>query len=44
VAIVFIFLIFLFTFKETIPIFTDEEVKQEANCRSSSSSRRTARR
>jgi len=31
VAIVFIFLIFLFTFKETIPIFTDEEVKQEAN-------------
>ncbi|MEA2489476.1 MAG: phosphate transport system permease protein, partial [Acidobacteriota bacterium] len=31
VAIVFIFLIFLFTFKETIPIFTDEEVKKEAN-------------
>lgn len=31
VAIVFIFLIFLFTFKETIPIFTDPEVKHEAN-------------
>lgn len=31
VAIVFIFLIFLFTFKETIPIFTDPEVKKEAN-------------
>jgi phosphate transport system permease protein len=31
VAIVFIFLIFLFTFKETIPIFTDPEVKEEAN-------------
>lgn len=31
VAIVFIFLIFLFTFKETIPIFTDEEVMHEAN-------------
>ena len=31
VAIVFIFLIFLFTFKETIPIFTDKEVKEEAN-------------
>ncbi|HEX6098664.1 MAG TPA: phosphate ABC transporter permease subunit PstC [Thermoanaerobaculia bacterium] len=31
VAIVFISLIFLFTFKETIPIFTDEEVKHEAN-------------
>ncbi len=31
VAILFIFLIFLFTFKETIPIFTDPEVKQEAN-------------
>jgi phosphate transport system permease protein len=29
VAIVFIFLIFLFTFKETIPIFTDPEVKKE---------------
>lgn len=31
VAIVFIFLIFIFTFKETIPIFTDPEVKKEAN-------------
>ena len=31
VAIVFIFLIFLFTFKETIPIFTDAEVRHEAN-------------
>lgn len=31
VAIVFIFLIFLFTFKETIPIFTDKEVQHEAN-------------
>ncbi len=31
VAIVFIFLIFFFTFKETIPIFTDPEVKEEAN-------------
>ena len=31
VAIVFIFLIFLFTFKETIPIFTDPEVQKEAN-------------
>ena len=31
VAIVFIFLIFLFTFKETIPIFTDKEVRHEAN-------------
>lgn len=31
VAIVFIFLIFVFTFKETIPIFTDPEVKKEAN-------------
>ena len=31
VAIVFIFLIFLFTFKETIPIFTDPEVQNEAN-------------
>lgn len=31
VAIVFIFLIFLFTFKETIPIFTDPEVKKEAS-------------
>lgn len=31
VAIVFIFLIFLFTFKETLPIFTDAEVKEEAS-------------
>jgi phosphate transport system permease protein len=31
VAIVFIFLIFVFTFKETLPIFTDAEVKKEAN-------------
>jgi phosphate transport system permease protein len=31
VAIVFIFLIFLFTFKETLPIFTDAEVRAEAN-------------
>ena len=31
VTIVVIFLIFLFTFKETIPIFTDPEVKEEAN-------------
>jgi phosphate transport system permease protein len=31
VAIVFIFLIFIFTFKETLPIFTDAEVKKEAN-------------
>lgn len=31
VAIVFIFLIFLFTFKETLPIFTNEEVQHEAN-------------
>lgn len=31
VAIVFIFLIFVFTFKETLPIFTDPEVKKEAN-------------
>jgi phosphate transport system permease protein len=31
VAILFIFLIFLFTFKETLPIFTDPEVKKEAN-------------
>lgn len=30
VAIVFIFLIFLFTFKEAVPIFTDAEVKEEA--------------
>lgn len=31
VAIVFIFLIFLFTFKETIPIFTDDEIQHEAS-------------
>jgi len=31
VAIVFIFLIFLFTFKETIPIFTDPAVRKDAN-------------
>jgi phosphate transport system permease protein len=31
VAIVFIFLIFVFTFKETLPIFTDPEVRKEAN-------------
>jgi phosphate transport system permease protein len=31
VAILFIFLIFLFTFKETIPIFTDAEVRHEVN-------------
>lgn len=31
VAIVFIFLIFLFTFKEALPIFTDPEVAKEAN-------------
>jgi len=31
VAIVFIFLIFIFTFKETLPIFTDPEVQKEAN-------------
>jgi phosphate transport system permease protein len=31
VAIVFIFLIFLFTFKEALPVFTDPEVKKEAN-------------
>ena len=31
VAIVFIFLIFLFTFKEALPIFTSAEVKEEAN-------------
>lgn len=30
-AIAFIFLIFVFTFKETLPIFTDPEVKSEAN-------------
>lgn len=31
VAIAFIFLIFIFTFKETLPIFTDAEVRKEAN-------------
>ena len=31
VAIVFIFLIFLFTFKETVPILTDPAVKEEAS-------------
>lgn len=31
VAIVFIFLIFVFTFKETLPIFANPEVKKEAN-------------
>ncbi len=31
VAIVFIFLIFLFTFKEAAPVFTDPEVRKEAN-------------
>lgn len=31
VAIVFIFLIFVFTFKETLPIFTSPEVRTEAN-------------
>ena len=31
VAILFIFLIFVFTFKETLPIFTDKEVQHEAN-------------
>lgn len=31
VAILFIFLIFIFTFKETLPIFTDPEVQKEAN-------------
>lgn len=30
-AILFIFLIFLFTFKEAAPIFTDPEVRREAN-------------
>lgn len=30
-AIVFVFLIFLFTFKEALPIFTDAEVREEAN-------------
>jgi phosphate transport system permease protein len=31
VAIIFIFLIFLFTFKEALPVFTDPEVRKEAN-------------
>jgi len=31
VAIVFIFLIFLFTFKETLPIFSDPHVREEAS-------------
>jgi phosphate transport system permease protein len=31
VAIVFIFLIFVFTFKETLPIFTDRAVREEAS-------------
>ena len=31
VAILFIFLIFFFTFKEALPIFTDPEVRHEAN-------------
>lgn len=31
VAILFVFLIFLFTFKEAIPIFTDPEVAEEAS-------------
>jgi phosphate transport system permease protein len=31
VAILFILLIFFFTFKETLPIFTDPEVSKEAN-------------
>jgi phosphate transport system permease protein len=31
VAILFIFLIFLFTFKEALPVFTDAEVRKEAN-------------
>jgi len=30
-AILFVFLIFFFTFKETLPIFTDPEVRKEAN-------------
>lgn len=33
VAIVFISLIFLFTFKETLPIFTDPHVREEVNVR-----------
>lgn len=31
VAILFIFLIFLFTFKEAVPVFTDPVVRKEAN-------------
>ncbi|HUP46087.1 MAG TPA: phosphate ABC transporter permease subunit PstC [Thermoanaerobaculia bacterium] len=31
VAILFIFLIFLFTFREALPIFTDPEISSEAN-------------
>lgn len=31
VAILFVFLIFLFTFREALPIFTDPEVAKEAN-------------
>jgi phosphate transport system permease protein len=31
IAIAFIFLIFLFTFKETLPIFTDPDVRHEAS-------------
>lgn len=31
VAILFIFLIFLFTFKEAMPVFTDAEIRKEAN-------------
>ena len=31
IAILFIFLIFLFTFKEALPVFTSEEVQEEAN-------------
>ena len=31
VAILFIFLIFLFTFKEAVPVFTDAEIRKEAN-------------
>ena len=31
IAILFIFLIFFFTFREAVPVFTDEEVRKEAN-------------
>ncbi|HVG25153.1 MAG TPA: phosphate ABC transporter permease subunit PstC [Thermoanaerobaculia bacterium] len=31
VAILFIFLIFLFTFKEALPVFTDAQIRKEAN-------------